>query len=174
MSLKVNMRIPTLAVTMVTLVLVCSLAVNAQSTGQIETRTRLVSQFSGLQNQWLDAIKQRDAAALDRLLSDDFEVWTPDHPAPIPREEWQAQAFAENLKSFKIADMAVKSPRDGVAIESFRLETTMSSNRSTSTQQFFVVNLWINEQDHWLCTDSYVSPVAAAPAVTPVKPSGKD
>src|SRR5690348_4097295 len=98
--------------------LTCACSNSAQASGRIETRTRLVSQFSGLQNQWLTAIKNKDTAALDRLLSEDFEVWTPDHDGPLPREEFQSQAFADNLQSFRIADIAVKSPRDGVAIES--------------------------------------------------------
>jgi len=168
------MRIRTTAFAIAALVWVYTPCAGAQDTGRIETRTRLVSQFSALQNQWLDAIKKKDATVLDHLLSDDFEVWTPDQGAPLPREEWQAQAFAEHLKSFRLADMAVKSPRDGVAIESFRLETTTSRNGSDVTQQFFVVNLWISEKDSWLCTDSYVSPVKSALPTGPVKPTGKD
>lgn len=156
------------------LLLTCTPWTSAQATGRIETRTRLVSQFSGLQTQWMDAIRKKDGAALDHLLSDDFEVWTPAHSGPIPREDWQAQAFAENLKSFRLADMAVKSPREDIAIESLRLETTTSAHGQDVRQQFFVVNLWIREKNHWLCTDSYVSSVGSLPAPTPVRPTGKD
>lgn len=147
---------------------------SAQQAGRIETRTRVVSQFSELQAKWLQAIKSKDAAALDHLLSDDFEVWTPAHSGPIPREDWQAQALADNLKSLRLGNMAVKSPRDGIAVASFRLETTTARNGSDVTQQFFVVNLWVSDKDSWLCTDSYVSPVQAAPTTPPVKPAGKD
>jgi len=59
----------------------------AQAPGRIETRTRLVSLFSDLQNQWLEAVKKKDAAALDRLLGDEYEVWTATHNGPIPRED---------------------------------------------------------------------------------------
>jgi hypothetical protein len=167
------MRIRNIIVASVALALACPVWVNAQPPSHIETRTRLVTQFSSLQTEWLNAIKARNAAALDHLLSEDFEVWTPGKSGPIPREDWQAQAFAENLKSFRVADMAVKSPRDGVAIESFRLDTTVSRNGSETTQQFFVVNLWVGDKDSWRCTDSYVSPVAASPPSAPAKPSGK-
>ena len=168
------MRFRTTILASLLAVLACSSSLSAQGSGHIETRTRLVSQFSSLQTQWMDAIKQKDSAALDRLLSEDFEIWTPDHSGPIPREDWQAQALAENLKGFRITNMAVKSPRDGVAIESFRLETTTSRNGSEVTQQFFVVNLWISDKDAWSCTDSYVSPVQAAPKTAPAKPTGKE
>src|SRR5690348_10295845 len=110
------MRTQTRMAFAIALVVVCAQWVSAQASGRIETRTRLVSQFSELENRWLNAIQKKDATALDRLLSEDYEVWTPDRSSPIPREEWQVQAFAETLKSFRIADMAVKAPRDGVAV----------------------------------------------------------
>src|SRR5579884_1266591 len=100
------MRIRTRVVAATALVLACTSLLVAQGSGRIETRTRLVSQFSTLQTKWLDAVKAKDSAALDRLLSEDFEVWTPDHSGPIPREDWQAQAFADNLTSFRLRDMA--------------------------------------------------------------------
>jgi ketosteroid isomerase-like protein len=154
--------------------LTCACSSSAQASGRIETRTRLVSQFSALQNQWLTAIKNKDTAALDRLLSEEFEVWTPDQDGPLPREEFQSQAFADNLQSFRIADMAVKSPRDGVAIESFRLQTTTSKKGRDIVQRFFVVNLWVSEKESWRCTDSYISRVMAAPPVPPTRPTGKN
>jgi ketosteroid isomerase-like protein len=150
--------------------------VTAQNTGRIETRTRLVSVFSELQNQWFDALKKKDPAALNRLLTPDHEVWTADHNGPIPREDWQNHAFAENLKSFRLSNMAVKALSDSVAVESFRVETTTSPNGKPSTQQYFVVNVWTNEKDGWRCTDSYVSPVSRQPSGNsgPVRPSGKE
>jgi len=168
------MRTRAMVFAILTLASTCTPWVSAQESGRIETRTRLVSLFSGLQNQWLDAIKRKDVAALDRLLSEDFEVWTPTHTGPIPREDWQAQAFAENLKSFHVADLAVKSPRDGIAIESFRLETATSRGGSDVTQRFFVVNLWTSDKDSWRCTDSYISPVTTPPPTASAKPTGKE
>ena len=44
--------------------------------GRILTRTRLVVQFSELENAWLDAIKKKNSSALDRLLDDSFQVWS--------------------------------------------------------------------------------------------------
>jgi hypothetical protein len=168
------MRIRTTVFSVLALVLTCTCYINAQASGRIETRTRLVSQLSALQNQWLTAIKNKDTAALDRLLSEEFEVWTPDQDGPLPREEFQSQAFADNLQSFRIAEMAVKSPRDGVAIESFRLETTTSNKGKALARQFFVVNVWVSEKESWRCTDSYISPVTTAPPVPPTRPTGKN
>jgi ketosteroid isomerase-like protein len=170
------MRIRTTFFAVVVLVLACPALVRAQGSGRIETRTRLVSQFSEIQKQWLDAVKRKDSAALNRILSEDYEVWTPAHDGPIPREDWQARAFAENLKDFHVTGMAVKALPGGGAVESFRLTETMSQSTGDITQHFFVVNVWTSEKDGWRCTDSYVSPVAeqAAAQTAPDKSNGKD
>jgi len=169
------MRISKL-LSVILLILTSYLSASSQSTGRIETRTRLVSMFSGLQNQWFDAIAKKDTAALDRLLSPDHEVWTADHSGPIPRDEWQIRAFSENLKSFRLSNMAVKALGDNVAVESFRVDLTASANGKPQTQQYFVVNVWTNDKDGWRCTDSYVSPVSAQPSVNrgAVRPNGKE
>lgn len=161
---------------MVALVLASSTLVRAQGSRRIETRTRLVSQFSEMQKQWFDAVKRKDSAALNRLLSEDYEVWTPAHDGPIPREDWQAQAFAENLKDFHVTGMAVKALPGGVAVESFRLAESRSATTGGVTKDFFVVNVWTSEQDGWRCTDSYVSPVTgpATAQPAPAKPTGKN
>jgi ketosteroid isomerase-like protein len=147
-----------------------------QTSGQIVTRTRLVTIFSGLQNQWLEAVQHKDASVLDRILSEDYQVWTPNSTAPVPRDEWQSQAFAEGLQSYRIRDMAVRSVRDDVAVESFVLEQSRLQNHHTVRENYFMVNVWTRAADGWRCTDTYSSPMTAVhPAgPNPVKPTGKN
>ena len=161
---------------MVALVLASSTLVRAQSSVRIEARTRLVSQFSEMHKQWFEAVKRKDSAALNRLLSEDYEVWTPVHDGPIRREDWQAQAFAENLQDFHVTGMAVKALPGGVAVESFRLAESRSATTGGVTKDFFVVNVWTSDKDGWRCTDSYVSPATeqATAQSAPAKPTGKD
>ena len=54
-----SMRIRPISFVMVALVLASSTLVRAQGSGRIETRTRLVSQFSEMQKQWFDAVKRK-------------------------------------------------------------------------------------------------------------------
>ena len=57
------------------------------STGRVVTKTRLVALFSDLETQLLQAEQARDEPTLNRLLGDDFEVWTPELSGdPIPRD----------------------------------------------------------------------------------------
>ncbi len=147
-----------------------------QSSGQIVTRTRLVTIFSDLQNQWLEAVRHKDASALDRLLGEDYQVWTPNSPGPVPREEWQPKAFAEGLQSYRIRDMAVRSVRDDVAVESFVLEQSRLQNNHSVTESYFIVNVWTKASERWRCTDTYSSPIPSTYNGHPraLKPTGKN
>src|SRR5215472_14373808 len=76
--------------------------------GRTITPTRQVSQFSELENQWIDTIQQKDRSAIDRLLTDDFEVLTPLAGTPIERDQF-IEAVSGNLKleSYRISQMTV-------------------------------------------------------------------
>jgi ketosteroid isomerase-like protein len=161
------------------LLLLLSTGLSAQTRpgapGRVVTTTRLVSMFSDLEDQWLTAIQKKDAAALDRLLSDDFQVWTAEPPgAPLPHEDWQAQAFASKLQSFRIRQMAVRGVSDDVAIASFVLQTSAVLDGKEVPAQHFVVDVWKRDGESWHCTDRYLSE-AKPPASKSVSehPSGK-
>lgn len=160
----------------VVLVLVCLLS--AQETGRrIVTRTRLQVLFSDLETQWLEAVQQGDKAALNRLLSEEFEVWTPAPPGdPIPREDWQAQAFARPPQSFQLGQMAVRAVSADISVASFRLTETFGSGPEARHEAYFVVDVWtkVGSGDDWRCTDRYLSRVADEGPKSELKPSGKE
>jgi len=138
--------------------------------------TRLVATFSDLEEQWLTAVQKRDAAVLDRLLGDEFEVWTAAPPgAPMPREDWQAQAFSSQVASFRISQMAVRGVSEDIAIASFVLQETISDQGKESHHRSFIVDVWTKTREGWLCTDRYTSevPTPASSAATDKKPTGK-
>ena len=141
---------------------------HAQAGGQVVTRTRLVTEFSQLQSQWLDAVRKKDSTTLDKLLADEYQVWTPTRSDPIPRDEWQEQAFRKELKSDRFRDMAVRAVTETVAVESFLLEEEVLRAGKASAERYFVVNVWTKTGDGWRCTDTYISPVAITPE--PVRP----
>jgi ketosteroid isomerase-like protein len=161
-----------------------SLPVSAQEHHQgqrIVTRTRLQVLFSDLENQWFKAIQQKDAASLNHLLSDDFQVWTPTPPgSPIPREDWQTAAFGRKLRSFQFRQLAVRSVSPEIAIDSFVLTETFDKAGKSQPEDHFVVDVWAKngEGDNWRCTDRYwwkVSGVSHPAGPKPgVKPSGKE
>src|SRR5581483_1905668 len=167
------------------IVLLCALVPNAAgqtpqaktSPGRVVTTTRLVTLFSDLETQWLNALQQKDQAALDRLLGDDFEVWAADSPGvPLPREEWQKQALARPLTSFQVSQMAVRGISDEAAIASFILDRKYEANGRTQEQNDFVVDVWQNQDGTWKCTDLYISSRSGTEKRAPsrdAKPTGK-
>ena len=79
-----------------------------QRPARIVTRTRLVSIFSGMENQFFDDVQKKDKTALTQLVTDDFAIWMPNETGdPFPLDDWlQSIATDYNLKSFKITHMA--------------------------------------------------------------------
>jgi hypothetical protein len=143
---------------------------------RVVTTTRLVSLFSELESEWMQAVLHKDESALARLLGEDFQLWTPGTSGPLPREDWQKQALEQSLASFHFRQMAVRSLSENSAVTSFVLSESVQSGGKQRVDEYFVVDIWSKEVDTWVCTDRYASPfLAAAKRTQPEdrKPSGK-
>lgn len=141
--------------------------------GRILTRTRLVVQFSELENAWLDAIKKKNSSALDRLVDDSFQVWSADAPAPTPREDWEKSAFATPVVPFRIQSMSARDVRSDLVIVNFQLLAPAQAGKKTRPA-FYVVDVWSKNADRWQCTDRYISPLVLPHATITARPTGKD
>ena len=143
----------------------------APAGSRIHTATRLVVTFHDLERQLTIALRQNDAATLDRLLASKFEVWTPQPPGePIPRAVWvQERQSAGVPEAFSIQQMAVRA-LDEHAVASFVL---IEGAPARQTAQF-VVDLWARSGGEWKLTDRYTSPAPPAPYSGERKPTGKD
>jgi ketosteroid isomerase-like protein len=143
---------------------------------RVVTTTRLVAVFSELENQWSEAVQHKDGAAMNKLMFEDFQLWTPKTSGPLPREKWQQQAFERDLRSFHLRQMAVRSLNEETAVTSFVLSESVQSGVKSRTEDYFVVDIWAKNGDHWLCTDRYASPLSSVSGRTTsedLKPSGK-
>ncbi len=170
----------------VTRVILFSIALGASAFAQekvaddaprrVVTTTRLVAVFSDLESQWQQAVQRKDQAALSHLLSEDFQVWMPQSSGPVAREEWQQQAFAKGLSSFHFRQMAVRSLKEDTAVISFVLSESVQSGGKIAAEDYFVVDIWSQKGDRWVCTDRYASPLSKARGRTAnedLKPSEK-
>ena len=155
----------------------CLVSAQAPAPARTVTATRLVSVFSQLETDWLRAIEQKDQATLERLLSKDFQVWTPAPPGePIPREEWLQQALAEKLDSFRIRQMAARAVNNSAVVVSFVLSETVEQAGKLHAGDYFIVDLWQKKDENWQVTDRYLSKVRGVPGSQQgdVKPTGKN
>ena len=130
---------------------------------KVQTATRLVTLFTGLETQVMHAAQQNDSAVLDTALGADFNVTAP-AGEPIGRDDWSARFAA--VRSFRIAQLAARDFGSVVAV-SFRL-TEITRRGSTGR---FVVDLWRKDADQWRLEARYQAPAAAKPATA--KPTGK-
>ena len=142
----------------------------APAGARIGTATRLVVLFHDLEQQLVAAEQKHDEAALERLLSADFEARTPEPPGePMPRATWlQRVSSAGGPESFSIRQMAVRG-LDNHAIASFVLLQGGGQKRAQ-----FVVDVWARDDIEWKLTERYVSQVPAGLYAGKQKPSGKN
>src|SRR5439155_25278301 len=128
-----------------------------KETGRIVTKTRLVAMFSELETRWLQAVQQKDETTLGRLVSEDFQVWTPQPPgAPIPREDWQKQALAHQLVSFRLRQMAVRSLSNQISVASFVLIDLIEQVWKPKSRDHFCDVVWKTDSEKYKCTYFYV------------------
>jgi len=134
----------------------CALFLVATAVAQAGMPTLEAARFQRLEEQLARAQEQRDAAALDRLLAQDFELRHAAHSGELQlREEW--------LQSVQKREAAACRPRQlmprivgSTAIVSFVCAT---GNRGS-----FVVDIWREEASGWILVARYLSPLPAQAA----------
>jgi hypothetical protein len=151
-----------------TLVLLCMLRLPAWPQTQDKGNpvvNKLQIFFSELETQWLKAAQDKDPSALNRVVADDFHVWTSAPPGKIPREEWFAGIFGRKVLSSNLRQLTVRNLSPEIAVVSFVKTETYQQTATPQTDDYFVVDIWINKGsgDNWRCTDRYVSEIKGAP-----------
>jgi hypothetical protein len=118
----------------------------------VVTVTRLVKLFGGLENDWLAAVRNRDATALGSLLTEDFEMRLASRPAePVPRAEWIKHALAVPIPGWVVRQMAARDMGCTVIV-SFRLEPGADA---PGARPIFVVDTWVQAQGSWKAAARY-------------------
>lgn len=157
--------------------LLCAVTTLGQTPHRIVTTTRLVAIFFQNEDEWQRAIQQKDQATLQRLMSEDFQVWTPAPPGePIPREQWLQHAMAEKLGTFRIRQMAARAVNNTTVVVSFVLSETVEEAGKTHARDYFIVDLWQKKDENWQVTDRYLSQINVRFGMQQgdVKPTGKN
>lgn len=133
---------------------------------RVVTTTRLVAVFTQLESQLMTAVQNKDQAAFDRLLDQNFQEWTPQPPGePIPRADWMLRAARP--QSFELRQMAVV-PAGNDQLVSFVLEEQVGGKPRDS----FIVDLWTPDGPTWRLTNRYRAEISRIPRHT--RPTGKE
>jgi hypothetical protein len=119
----------------------------AQAPGQVPVMTRYMKIFLEQETQLLQAVKEKNSSAMDKMLAINFEMRTA-HQAgvPVPRADWMKSALTPAASGdYTISQMAVQEVGT-VAIASFVL--TPSSNNKAAAPAF-IVDTWVPEGEGW-------------------------
>jgi hypothetical protein len=120
--------------------------------------TRTVTIFTKLENELLDAVQQKDSAALNKIVADNFELRTAAAPGvPTPRAEsfqqWQQLAPFQS----SVGQMAVHEYGD-LMVVSF-LWKIAAPKEAALPQSVFVVDTWKLVDANWQLMVRYAAPV---------------
>jgi len=120
--------------------------VQAQSVRtQIPVVTRLVQIYSDYEERLAGAINRRDASQIDRLVANDFELWSAnDIGIPTPRADWVAQSLKEPPASISIGQMAVHD-YGNIRVVSFAMKRTGVARREPGIA---VVDVWMQSGEN--------------------------
>jgi len=126
---------------------------------RIPTVTRLVKLFLERESQLDDAVRAGDAAAIERLLADDFELRTAARAGqPIPRADFVRALVNARDPGGEISAMAVHD-----------LGATMIVSYAQGHRggPLFVVDVWRNDGGNWKLAIRYAAPAGDARATIP-------
>jgi ketosteroid isomerase-like protein len=132
----------------------------------IPTVTLTVKQFTELENDWLDAVHQRDTEALNRLVAERFELRTSAAPGrPTARAEWLKQAQSGTPFESHIEQMATHE-YGPLMVVSFLWKLDVPKT-SPLPQQVFVIDTWQQGDKGWQVVTRYAAPVQAGAKAVP-------
>ncbi|MBA5686821.1 nuclear transport factor 2 family protein [Rugamonas apoptosis] len=132
----------------------------------VPTVTLTVKQFSELEEDWLQAVRQHDTDALNRLVADNFELRTSAAPGrPTARAAWLKQAQSGAPFESRIEQMAVHE-YGPLMVVSFLWKLDVPKT-SPLPQQVFVIDTWKQGDNGWQVVTRYAAPVQAGAKAVP-------
>jgi hypothetical protein len=135
---------------------------------RIGTMTRGTKVFGDAEEALVAALKDQDAAALERLVAPDFEQRTQGAPGtPVPRADWIKQGPGNVAHSSGIRDIAVHDYGD-INVVSF------AWTREPPQATAFVVDVWQRKPgggDAWQLSTRYLSTAPANASRRGAKPA---
>jgi uncharacterized protein DUF4440 len=171
---------PVRSLVFTSIILAASLAVSAQEpvkpplNPRIITATRQVTLFSGLERQLLQTVQKKDKAALQAMLTEEFQVEMP-NADPMPGDDWVDSVMAKDftLKSSAIREVSVVDLGNAVVVKFERRQDAINKGNADSGE-FFVVDVWKKDGNTWKLANRFVSKSSAGSAPKgPVRPTGK-
>lgn len=142
-----------------------TLPVLAGDDGQLRvpTVTRLVQQFTVYENAIIESIARQDTAALQKSLTNDFEMRVAGNPGvPTPRADWIRLSLKEGRNPTGIEQMAVHDHGDIVVVSFLGRRDAMGPKGN-----LFIVDVWVRSPGEWKLSTRYAGPAGDCRFVVP-------
>jgi Domain of unknown function (DUF4440) len=135
--------------------------------GHIPTVTRLVKLFMDLEGTLTTGLREGNAAAVDTMLAEDFEMRVASMPGnPTPRAEWIKLSLGKPASHFRIEQMAVHDLGD-VSTVSFLQAGVAPGGRREPARDIAIVDVWKRAGDSWKLAIRYAGPAGSRDFVIP-------
>ena len=132
--------------------------------------TRSVSKYLQLERDLQDAIRDKNADAVKRVLAADFEVRSADKADATSMGAWLQAEMRDKITNVGVRDMTVRD-FDDIAAVSFFLDRKHTVNGKPVTSTSYVVDIWRHSTSQ-LLVRYFTKPVKLVPA--PTRPSGRE
>src|SRR5258708_18683644 len=124
--------------------------------GRINTETRLVTAMRQREQVLLDAIGNKDSAALAGVLADDFAQYSLNHDMQLtPRADWLHNLAAHPLGKVRLENISTID-HGATLVVNFNMRITDANN---ATQSFAVVDVFTKPQgaNDWMLSQRYIA-----------------
>ncbi|HEX9391687.1 MAG TPA: nuclear transport factor 2 family protein [Usitatibacteraceae bacterium] len=138
--------------------------------GDSAMATRSVSKYLQLERDLQDAIRDKNADTVKRLLAADFEVHGGEGINAASLDDWLQRELRATIKSAGVRDMNVRE-FDDIAVVSFFLDRGQTVKGRIASSTSYVVDVW--RQSAGQLQVRYITR-PAKPAPAPKRPSGRE
>jgi ketosteroid isomerase-like protein len=129
-----------------------------QTKAKVAGQATVEAEFRKIENQWAEADKNKDAAALARLLSDAWIFLGPLGPETKAQHLAGLKSGADKLESITFIDMKVRV-FENVAVVTGREHEKSTSNGKDSSGDYLWTDVFVKRSGHWLPVNSQDTPL---------------
>lgn len=141
------------------LTLCAALPAQAQASGRGGHVTRTVAAFAELEQSLLQAVRERQATTVERLIDDDFAMTVAQDPqTPVARDEWLEAVRKPGAGDWSAEQLAVRE-FGALAVASFVLRPQPAR---AGASPLFVVDTWRLDGNQWRLALRQIAPATGA------------
>jgi ketosteroid isomerase-like protein len=103
--------------------------------------------FFRLYNEWMEAVRRRDLALLDRVLADEY-VYTASGQGRVDRAGWLRTVSVYDLQTFEFPRLDVRLYGD-VALAECQYRQTGAVDGQPRSGDFLITDTWVRRAGRW-------------------------